>query len=318
MDNSLLGTSTPRFAKTLSWKYAHLPAQKVQQDLAENHFRHLSRSHVRSVSYRVGEKLLEEEARMGYVHGVAVAEVKSVSIGRDGAMVRLTDEGYREAMVGTLSLVGEDRQVLHTIYLADMPEYGKKGFETLLSREIDRLKATFGHLPWSAVADGAAHNWRFFDRYDHTQIIDWWHAWAYIQAGLGQIYQGAALRGQIQKWQRQLQQKKDSVWALLRHFQREARRAPRRQGCPEALAQAITYLSHHRGQMNYAAYLEQGLLIGSGVTESACKTMIKSRFCGCGMGWKGDNTRRLTLLRGLVLTHHRWEQAWTQLTKAAA
>jgi hypothetical protein len=71
-------------------------------------------------------------------------------------------------------------------------------------------------------------------------------------------------------------------------------------------------------RMNYAKYLKEGYLIGSGVTESACKTLIKGRLCGCGMRWVQENTRAMTLMRGLVLTPNRWQQAWQQIYKAAA
>lgn len=50
--------------------------------------------------------------------------------------------------------------------------------------------------------------------------------------------------------------------------------------------------------MNYAHYLKQGFLIGSGVTESdemppTCKLLIKTRFFGLGMQWKLKNTAPL-------------------------
>lgn len=37
--------------------------------------------------------------------------------------------------------------------------------------------------------------------------------------------------------------------------------------------------------MHYARYRAQGLPIGSGVTEAACKTLVKQRLCGSGMKW---------------------------------
>jgi len=38
--------------------------------------------------------------------------------------------------------------------------------------------------------------------------------------------------------------------------------------------------------MNYSDYREKHLPIGSGVTEAACKTIIKQRLCRSGMRWK--------------------------------
>ena len=314
----MLGTSTPLFAKTLSWKYAHLPSQKVQEDLEQNHFRKVSRSHIQEVSYLVGEKMLEQETEIDYCHGVKKELVQAVSIGRDGAMLKLIDGNYREAMAGTLSLLGSEREVLHTIYIGDQPEYGKVGFDTLMRNEISQLKSEFGHLPWSAVADGAKHNWTFLEEHVETQIIDWWHAWEYIRAGFSVIYSASKVEKEVQKWTTRLKKEEHSIVKLKKLFKKYDRKLKKEQKSSETLEKTITYLSNHHHQMNYAYYLKQGLLIGSGVTESACKTLIKSRFCGCGMEWKKENTRLLLLNRSLALTNNRWNQAWTFMTKTAA
>jgi len=50
-----------------------------------------------------------------------------------------------------------------------------------------------------------------------------------------------------------------------------------------------------------------GYPIGSGVTEAACKVVIKQRFGNSGMRWKIDPTQRMLLRRGIVLTEGRWE-----------
>lgn len=260
-----------------------MPSERVVEDLSENHYRQVSRSHIQRVSYEVGDKLLELESAMNYAHGVAPRLVKNISVGRDGAMLRLKGGIYREAMVGTLSLVGADREVLHTIYLGDGPEYGKAGFEAMMSQEIAHLKREFAHLPWVGLADGSAHNWAFLNKHVETQIIDYWHAWQYIRAGLEVIYPlEKKLLKQTNKWQELLKEKEQSVGKLLKLFKKHYRALKKAQIINETLQKSITYLSNHHQQMNYAKYLKQGYLIGSGVTESACKTLIKSSFCGCG------------------------------------
>lgn len=315
----LIGCTTPRFAKMVSWKYAHMPSTSVCEDLAENHCRPVSRSHIQKVSYLVGDKLLELEPSMVYAHGVAPSLVKAISVGRDGAMVRLKDGSYREAMVGTLSLVGANREVLHTIYLGDGPEYGKAGFEAMLDKEIADLKREFGHLPWVGLADGSAHNWKFLSQHVTTQIIDYWHAWQYIRPGLEILYpQEKKCKKQVTKWHDTLKEKEYSVYKLLNLFKKHRRLLKMRQVVNVTLEASITYLTNHAEQMNYAHYLQEGYLIGSGVTESACKTLIKGRLGGCGMRWDQDNTRVMTLMRGLVLTANRWKQAWKQMYKSAA
>lgn len=314
-----MGSSTPRWAKMVSWKYAHLPAQQVIEDLRENHGIDTYRSHIQSVSYDVGERLLAQEPNITYTHGIEKHLVKSISIGRDGAMLKLKQGQYREAMTGTLSLIGADRTVLHTIYIGDGPEYGKAHFEQMMSHEINTLKAEFGQLPWSAVADGSSHNWTFLQHHVQTQIIDWWHAWGYIRTAIETIFpQEKKTKKQCEKWKKCLQEKPNSILDLLKLLKKSNKKFQKEQIHSQELQNAITYIKNHKHQMNYAFYLKEGYLIGSGITESACKTLIKSRFCGCGMQWEINNTKTMTLMRGLVLTPHRWKQAWNGITKAVA
>jgi hypothetical protein len=60
------------------------------------------------------------------------------------------------------------------------------------------------------------------------------------------------------------------------------------------LSAAVTYFQNHLHQMNYAFYRDQHYPIGSGVTEAACKTVIKQRLC-C----SGDAMERSRCSRGI-------------------
>jgi hypothetical protein len=81
----------------------------------------------------------------------------------------------------------------------------------------------------------------------------------------------------------------------------------------DKLDAAITYYKNHRHQMNYARYTGQHFPIGSGVTEAACKTLIKQRFCLAGMRWKQPGAAGILNLRALVLTAKRWTQFWQKI-----
>ena len=52
------------------------------------------------------------------------------------------------------------------------------------------------------------------------------------------------------------------------------------------LLAALTYFINHRHMMDYATQTAKNLPIGSGVTEAACKTLVKQRLCCSGMRWK--------------------------------
>jgi hypothetical protein len=81
------------------------------------------------------------------------------------------------------------------------------------------------------------------------------------------------------------------------------------------LQASITYFENHLHQMNYAQYREHNYPIGSGVTEAACKTLIKQRLCSSGMRWKEKGASVILSLRALVLTPNRWSQFWNKLNQ---
>jgi len=76
----------------------------------------------------------------------------------------------------------------------------------------------------------------------------------------------------------------------------------------ENLDAALTYFVNHRHMMDYATQIKKQLPIGSGVTEAACKTLVKQRFCGSGMRWKNKGTKVILSLRALVQSKGRWQQ----------
>ena len=83
----------------------------------------------------------------------------------------------------------------------------------------------------------------------------------------------------------------------------------------EQLQSAITYFANHHHQMDYATALDNHWPIGSGVTEAACKTVVKQRLCRSGMRWKANGAAVVLSLRALILTPDRWRQFWDKLDR---
>jgi len=81
----------------------------------------------------------------------------------------------------------------------------------------------------------------------------------------------------------------------------------------EDLAASLTYFRNHKHQMNYPRYCAQGWPIGSGVTEAACKTLVKQRLCASGMRWKEKGAAVGLSLRSLVRSTGRWQQFWSKI-----
>lgn len=71
---------------------------------------------------------------------------------------------------------------------------------------------------------------------------------------------------------------------------------------------AILYFENHLSLMKYSAHVQGNLPIGSGVTEAACKTLVKQRLSGSGMRWKETGIQVVLSLRARVQTPGRWSQ----------
>ncbi|WP_257295112.1 hypothetical protein [Endozoicomonas sp. YOMI1] len=66
LPTGIVGSATPKFAKTLAWKYSQMPAPAVKEDFATNHQRTLSNSYIKHLSDRVGA-LIEDQKGIEYV-----------------------------------------------------------------------------------------------------------------------------------------------------------------------------------------------------------------------------------------------------------
>jgi hypothetical protein len=66
--------------------------------------------------------------------------------------------------------------------------------------------------------------------------------------------------------------------------------------------------------MNYYALVAQALPIGSGVTEAACKMIVKQRLCQSGMKWNKKGASIILSLRTLERSN-RWEQFWGKISQ---
>jgi hypothetical protein len=128
VDARIILTSTPRLAKQISHKYAEMSSVRVVEDLRENHGRVVHRSFVQTLAEAVGEIALLKEEDWHYQSPKLPVDVTTVSLGVDGTCLLLCEDGFRQAMVGTLSLYDAQGERLHTTYVAAAPEHGRDTF----------------------------------------------------------------------------------------------------------------------------------------------------------------------------------------------
>jgi hypothetical protein len=313
-DARIVVTSTPKFAKQVAYKYSQGSSVDVQRDLAENHGRAVARSYLQNVAEAVGGIAQAKEETWRYETPKLTVPIETVAIGLDGTCMLMYQDGGREAMVGTLSLYDAQGERQHTTYIGASPEYGKATFLNRLEREIAHIRQLYPQARYVGVADGAAENWTFLGQHSDKQILDFYHATSYLADAAEAAYprDKAARQQWLEAHCHQLKHKQGAAGRILNEMKALAEhKLSARVG--EKLEAAITYFSNHKHQMNYAHYRTLGLPIGSGVTEAACKTLVKKRLCSSGMRWKDQGARIVLSLRALVLTEGRWAQFWDKI-----
>jgi hypothetical protein len=315
-DARVVVTSTPRFAKMATHKMANSASTSVQRDLAENHGRAVSRSYLQDLAEAVGSVVQAKEETWQYETPNLDKPIKTVAISMDGTCMLLCEGSYREAMTGTISLYDKAGERQHTIYLGATPEYGKAIFHERMTREIAHIKKLYPNAIYVGIADGAKTNWEFLKTHVKIQVLDFYHATQYL-ADVASVAAPESEKERVQ-WLddrcHDLKHKHGAAARLLKEME-----GMQTEGLTkimqEKLNSAITYFRNHKHQMRYARYREESLPIGSGVTEAACKTLIKQRLCCSGMKWVEHGARIVLSLRALVLTPQRWDQFWSKISQ---
>jgi hypothetical protein len=312
-DARVLVFSTPKFAKMVSQKYSQIGSKHVQRDLQENHGRKISRTYIQDISRAVGNVASKKSWK--YSTGIPVSDVANIGISLDGTCMLLREDGWRQAMVGSISLYNKDSERIHTTYLAQAPEYGKETFYHDFRTEIESIKKTYDGTQCVGVADGASDNWKFLETFVDVEVLDFFHATEYLAK-----VSNAAFKNKLEgkEWLRQschtLKHETDGAKILLEEMVKFMKKKIS-QDKKEDIQKSITYFTNHLDQMNYSFYLSEHIPIGSGVIEAACKVIIKQRMCNSGMRWTDEGAKNILVLRCFNETDGKWEQFWKKVTK---
>jgi hypothetical protein len=309
-------TATPRFAKQISNKYGEGPAARVVRDLLGNHGRSVSDCFVQDTAAVVAAVVQAKEEHWHYATPKLDEPITTISMGVDGTCMFVVDDGKRQAMVGTIALFDKEGQRQHTIYVAATPLYGKETFYQRMAREIDHVIGLYPKAHRTGVADGAEDNWTFLRRYTSDECVDFYHVTTYLPwvAKVAHPRSPEARQAWIEDCCHKLKHEKGSAQTLLAEMQ-GMDVSGLSETTQEEFHKALTYFTNHHEQMKYAQRLEAKLPIGSGVTEAACKTIIKMRMCRGGAKWKEAGAAGVLSLRTLIYTEGRWEQFWAKVDR---
>jgi hypothetical protein len=310
-DARIVNYSTPKFAKMVSQKYSWTGSENVQRDLRENHNRSISRTYIQDMGSAVGPIALTKPWK--YTTGVAFSDVSSIGISLDGACMLLQDDGWRQAMVGSISLYDKEGERMHTTYLAQAPQYGKEKFYRDFKKEIDVTKKLYFGKTYVGVADGAADNWKFLRSVVDIQVLDYFHATEYLAKVSNAAFKGKSERKAWLEQSRHTLKHENGGAKLLLAEMKELMKKKITQIKKDEIQSSITYFTNHLEQMDYASYLSKNIPIGSGVIEAACKVIVKQRMCNSGMRWTEEGARNILTLRCFNETDRKWEKFWKKI-----
>lgn len=221
---------------------------------------------------------------------------------------------YREIKVGAVFQAqrGRERSELAPGAWVDAPVEGSLHYVSQRSalgdfgRRLYALAVQGGMARAKQVVvlgDGARWLWRLVEEHfpGAVQIVDVWHAqehvWEVAQAVFGRTTpEGVAWAKQACTWLVQ-----GEIETLVQAIAALPPLAPPPGQTKSVPEQAIGYFTTNAERMRYPVLRAQGMHIGSGIAEAACKTVVSTRAKRTGMRWTPEGLDALLPLRTAAL-----------------
>lgn len=220
--------------------------------------------------------------------------------------------GYREIGCATLAFCDAKGDMLGAVRMARAPEPGKRSLKDSLAAELVAVLAKQPSLRVVKLADGAADNWGFLanELPAGIEVLDFFHATEHLHAAIAAAYGDGTRETQFryQSLRDILRDDPKGVTKVIRALDYLKKTHPHSQ----VIKRAAAYVRRHRHRMNYAAVKADGLMIGSGVVEAACKTLVAQRLKLSGMRWGRAGAQAILTARGWDQSE-RFDQAWARV-----
>jgi hypothetical protein len=145
------------------------------------------------------------------------------------------------------------------------------------------------------LGDGSAWIWNLADRYfpGVPQTLDTWHLKEHLYEFVNLHYKdpGRAKAWVDMKVEALREGRVGDVLGGLKKMR------PRKKDAREALRGLVGYVENNRVRIDYQRPWQDGLAVGSGSVEGACKHLVQSRFKRAGMRWKTPGFLNVVELR---------------------
>lgn len=273
------------------------------------------------------------------------AETQVLVTSLDGVQVRLNEEGvkqgqpierpghpteaetpscFKRAMVGSLSFYGGPLEAqttpprLATRYVAEMPEEKALTLKARFEAEIRHVEASVSpSVKKVLLCDGERSLWRYAEENplfaDYPMLVDFYHTCEHLADAAQALWGAGSPKANqwYEEYRHHLLHEEKGAHHVLRSidsYRRTRRWSPTRR---KAMDTQRTFFQRNQHRMTYAAFRRQGLPIGSGPVEAACKSLVKTRLGRSGMRWSWPGGQRVLQLRTYVKSD-RWDAFWEQ------
>ena len=277
---------------------------------------HTPSSQIRQAVLRVAPELAQWREQRGSPRLVSPRATVYISADGTGVPMRLHEtrgrrgkqpdgsSRTREVKVGSVfESLGCDekgqplREPSSTTYLASFhaaEDFGLKLRTEALGRGIGHAKRQV------FIGDGARWVWKMAGANfpDAIQILDFYHACEHLQTLATALYpkQPEKIQEAFRQWRSTMD--KNGIHKVIGEAQEKMpHHGPRR----KTVEKEIAYFETNSKRMTYRTFRKQGLFIGSGVVEAACKTVVGKRTKQSGMFWTVHGAQRLLDIRCAVM-----------------
>lgn len=248
-----------------------------------------------------------------------------LAVGRDGITLQTQPHSFYEvATTATLTVYDRQGQRLGTVYLAYAPELGQQTMTNELTALLEEvLRQWEGPLPRLAyLTDAGDSETRYYRqvlkklRHPRTRrrlawqwIVDYFHAAQRLTTMAEALFGAGREASAWAARMRKLLTKPNGPFRVLHAAAAMKSRRTMPAARKKLFRQAYNYLRTRTSHLQYAEFRRQGLPIGSGITEAACKTVFTQRLKLSGMRWTGPGAQTILDLRVLLLSGL-WEDVY--------
>lgn len=205
-----------------------------------------------------------------------------------------TAVSFRQVRGADGKLQTEKSSTAHLVAFEDKERFGTR----LYAWQTDRgLKEGVTHV---VTSDGAPWIWDLVDTNfpGAVQIVDFYHAGEHLMELCRLLHPGKddAAAKELFKMRRRML-KAHGAASLIRYFEEHGRESPNGAQINEKLA----YFRTNKERMRYGLFRKMGYVIGSGMVEGTCRSVINQRADLSGQRWHPEGALNVLRIRGMVM-----------------